>query len=71
MDTDAHSTLVNIEDDSPVNDSNVVASVDVSGDNAMQDVRFPDFDISDYVNFDDMVNGMGPINLDDFEKFFE
>lgn len=70
MDVDAHSALVNIEGDSSINDSNIVVSVDVSGNNAIQNVRFFDFDFGEYINFDDSANEIGPINIEEFETFF-
>lgn len=68
MDVDAHSVLVDIEGDSSINDS---STVDIPGKNPMQNIGFSDFDIGEYINFDDMANEIGPINLDDFEKFLQ
>lgn len=70
MDIDASGALVNIEGESPINDNNTVSSADVSGDNIMQNIELSEFDIGEYINFDDMANEIGPIDLGDFEEEF-
>lgn len=71
MDIDAPSSLVNIEDNSSINVSDTVASVDVLGNSTMQNIKFSDFDVGEYINFDEMASEIGPINLEDFDQFLQ